>query len=113
MHQEKESPSEVKEKKDSKQSWSRNAKRESKRLDIFMQKLVLTYISFYQIQTDKESEELVKAFNDLDKKWKNACSKKWGSIVPKKEAFANNIDQVLTNLKKQEKQRAETALKSE
>jgi hypothetical protein len=112
MHQEKEMPSEVKEKKDPKESWSRNAKRESKRLDVFMQKLMITYINFYQMQANKESEELVKAFNELNKKWQSACSKKWGSIVPKKEAFANNIDQVLTNMKKVEKQRAETALKT-
>lgn len=112
MNQEKETPNQAPGKKDPKESWSRNAKRESKRLDIFMQKLVLTYINFYQIQADKESEEIVKAFNDLDKKWKQACSKKWESIVPKKEAFANNIDQVLTNLKKIEKQREESALKT-
>jgi len=100
------------EKKDPKETWSRSAKREGKRLDHFLTRLIMTFFNFRASHKDKENEEVAKAFSMLERKWKDACNKKWKSIVPKQSAFADNVERILKAEEARNKEKNKPALKS-
>jgi hypothetical protein len=47
------------------------------------------------MQTDKESPEVTKAFNELNGKWKDACNKKWTRLIPDRDLFSKQVEIML------------------